>query len=254
MALVEEQDLPLFHRALRCHATIEDMAVVTWAVPIAGCEAHLPPLVQVRTWPTPFGERALLSTVAYRYRNLWFRGVPFLGLRAVQVHHRLHVEMRGTPGVWFFGTWMDSPYASVPRRLWGMPWWRSEIGLAATWERGRLIDHRPVGGAGEGPGALHLAAPEDDDRVPPAIADAVVNPEQGWWRRGTGQRLGSLSVGHRRQHGHQAKVVTAAFHPLVARGLVTSEAEPWFARVVRNFEIAVGTPPGTVTLRPSEQW
>jgi uncharacterized protein YqjF (DUF2071 family) len=253
MALVEEHDLPLFHRALRCHATIEDMAVVTWAVPPDTLEGRLPTAVVPRTWRTPFGERALLSTVAYRYRNLWFRAAPFLPLRAVQVHHRLHVDFRGEHGVWFLGTWMDSPYANVPRRLWGMPWWRSEIGLAATWESGRLVDHRTVVGEGEGQGAIHLEAPTDDDRVPPAIAELVVNPAQGWWKRTAGPHVGALAVGHRPQKGHQASVVTAGFHPLVAAGMVSDEAQPWFARVVRNFELAVGTPPRTICLRRGEQ-
>jgi hypothetical protein len=251
MALAEERDLPLFQRALRCHATIEDMAVVTWAVPPANLADRLPPQFTVPTWSTPFGDRALLSTVAYRYRNLWFRGAPYLPLRAVQVHHRLHVERKGQPGVWFLGTWMDNPRANWPRRLWGMPWWRAEIGLLATWEAGRLVDHRTVVGEGTGQGALHLEAPDDDDRVPPAIADLVVNPDQGWWKRVAGPHLGGLAVGHRPQKGHQAKVVTAQFLPLVQQGYVSEQARPWFARVVHHFELAVGTPPAVLVVPPA---
>jgi uncharacterized protein YqjF (DUF2071 family) len=254
MALAEEHDLPLLQRALRGHASVEDMAVVTWAVPPLATRGLMPPGFELRTFTTPFGERALLSTVAYRYRNLWLRAAPFLPIRAVQVHHRLHVTFRGQPGVWFLGTWMDNPRANLPRRLWGMPWWRAEIGLAATWEAGRLVDHRTVVGEGTGQGALHLEAPEDDDRVPPAIAELVVNPDQGWWKRTAGPHYGSLAVGHRPQGGHQATVVRCQFRPLLDAGLVSTEATPWFARVVRSFEIAVGTPPSVVCLRPTEAW
>lgn len=254
MPLAEEDGLPLVPRALRSHATIEDMAVVTWVVRPADLEGRLPPAFTPRTWPTPFGERALLSSVAYRYRNLWFRGAPFFTMRAVQVHHRLHVEFRGRAGVWFLGTWIDSPLGDLPRRLWGMPWWTAEIGLAATWDGEHLVDHRAVVGEGAGQGSVHLEAPDDDDRVPPAIADEVVNPTDGWWARTRGPHLGALSVGHRPRRGSQAKVVSARFQPLLHAGLVSEEATPWFARVVSRMEVAVGTPPATVCLQPSERW
>lgn len=246
MGPVEEQDLPLFYRALRCHATVEDMAVVTWAVPVDRVRHLLPDGVQVVTWRTPFGERALLSSVAYRYRNLWFRGAPFLSLRAVQVHHRLHVRINRRLGVWFFGTWIDNRRGNLPRRLWAMPWWRAEIGLAATWDGPRLVDHRVVVGEGTGQGALELAAPEDDDRVPFEVAELVLNPDRGWWQRTRGDDLGTIDVGHRPQHGQQASVRTARFRPLLDLGIVDEDSEPWFARVVPQFELAVGTPPGVV--------
>jgi hypothetical protein len=110
-----------------------------------------------------------------------------------------------------------------------------------------------VVGEGEGQGAVQLEGPADDDRVPPSIADLVVNPEQGWWHRTSGPQLGGLAVGHRPQQGLQAKVVTAHFQPLVDAGLVSDDAEPWFARVVHRFEIAVGTPPQVISLAPRDQ-
>jgi hypothetical protein len=228
--------------------------VVTWVVRPATLRPRLPPAFVPRIWTTPFGDRALLSTVAYRYRNLWFRGAPWLPMRAVQVHHRLHVDFRGQHGVWFLGTWIDSPYGAVPRRLWGMPWWKAEIGLAATWDGPKLVDHRAVVGEGTGQGALHLEAPDDDDRVPPEIADVVVNPTDSWWARTTGPHLGGLAVGHRPQQGVQAKVVAARFRPLVDAGLVPDEAVPWFARVVPRMEIAIGTPPTVLSLPPHQRW
>ena len=252
MGLVEEHDLPLFHRALRCHATIEDMAVVTWAVPVPRVTEVVPGGLDIVTWPTPFGRRALLSTVAYRYRNLWFRGLPFVSIRAVQVHHRVHVRVNGQLGVWFLGTWIDNRRGDLPRRLWAMPWWRAEIGLAASWDGPRLVDHRAVVGEGSGQGALHLEAPDDDDRVPPEVADLVVNPDRGWWHRTRGDDVGVIDVGHRPQRGQQAAVRTAHFRPLLDLGIVDEDSVPWFARVVRHFEIAVGTPPRVMRTRRPE--
>ena len=254
MPLAEEDDLALFSWALRSHATIEDMAVVTWVVRPEALRGRIPPVFVPRTFTTPFGERALLSTVAYRYRDLWFRGAPFLAMRAVQVHHRLHVDFRGRHGVWFLGTWIDSHYGGLPRRLWGMPWWKAEIGLAATWDGPGLLDHRCVVGEGTGQGALHLEAPDDDDHVPPDIAQQVVNPTDSWWARTSGPNLGALAVGHRPHAGAQARVVSASFRPLLDGGYVSGEAVPWFARVVPRMEIAIGTPPAVVSLPPHERW
>ena len=97
-------------------------------------------------------------------------------------------------------------------------------------------------------------APDDDDHVPPDIAQQVVNPTDSWWARTSGPNLGALAVGHRPHAGAQARVVSASFRPLLDGGYVSGEAVPWFARVVPRMEIAIGTPPAVVSLPPHERW
>ncbi|MEU0485423.1 DUF2071 domain-containing protein [Streptosporangium sp. NPDC006013] len=51
-----------------------------------------------------------------------------------QIDYRVYVTTAGEPRVWFFCTGLDHPLVAVPKWLWGMPWDRTRIDIAASWE------------------------------------------------------------------------------------------------------------------------
>ena len=69
----------------------------------------------------------LVSAVAYRYVRLGLDGVPLPRLSGDQVHLRAYVRVGEERGVWFLRTVQDSALATLPRRLWGMPWERGKV-------------------------------------------------------------------------------------------------------------------------------
>lgn len=241
---MDEVRPPLVPFLLRTHATVEDLAVITWAVPVDVLERHLPPGFEVDVRAEHRRRPAgLVSAVSYRYRDLWFRAAPFLALRAVQVHLRVHVRFRGRAGVYFLGTWVDHPLGRLPRTLWAMPWDRAEVGLRARWDGSRLVEH--VVGVGEGAGRGG-AALVGTDEPPHPLSHEVLHPALGWWRRTRGPLFGALEVAHPEAVGHAAEVTEAWFAPLARAGLVDLDDEPLLAVVVRSLELVVGTPPQTV--------
>lgn len=104
-------------------ARLERFAVVTFDADPDALRRLLPPGVAV--------DLPLVSAVAYRYVGLGLRGLPLPRLSGDQVHLRAYVRVGDERGVWFLRTVQDSPLATLPRRLWGMPWTRGQVRIDA---------------------------------------------------------------------------------------------------------------------------
>jgi hypothetical protein len=225
---------------------LEDLAVVTWAVPVEALARRLPGQVEARTFSLPGGKQVgLASLVAYRYRDFRFRGLPVARVAARQVHVRAHVRLRGEDGVWFFSTSLDHPFVFLPKGLWAMPWQRDRIVAAAEWEGGHLVAEEVVV---EGPRAVHLrlgGRPEGPG-LPADLVQEVVHPSVGWWRRTRGPRLGCLRVGHTRAEPGPVGVQAASCALLEDLELVEPGDAPVSALAARTAAIEVHTPPRRV--------
>lgn len=113
-------------------ARLERFAVVTFDADPAMLAALLPDGVAV--------DLPLVSAVAYRYHDLRLQGVPGPRITGGQVHLRAYVRVGDEHGVWFLRTVQDSRWATLPRRLWGMPWERGEVTIEAAGGGGVQVD------------------------------------------------------------------------------------------------------------------
>lgn len=117
----------------------------------------------------------LVSAVAYRYVRLGLQGLPLPRLSGDQVHLRAYVRVGDERGVWFLRTVQDSPLATLPHRLWGMPWARGAVS----------IEEAPSGRLSVTSAGIDLSVAPCPDGAPapdPQVASATV----GWYlgRRG----------------------------------------------------------------------
>jgi uncharacterized protein YqjF (DUF2071 family) len=232
---------------------LDDLAIVSWSVPLDRLAAQLPKGFEPIAWPTESGtELGLVSCVAFQDRDFRFRFWPWTQVRCGQVNYRAYVRCRGEPGVWFFGTSLDHPLVVVPRRLWRMPWHRDQVAVRASWHGQRLDRYRVHG---DGPWAslsLELTGVDVDPGIHPIptlatsesgeISAIYTDPIRGWFRRTDG-KLGAYSVWHSRMRMVPANVIDARSGLFEALGLISAEQPPIDARVIREVRFEVHTPP-----------
>lgn len=139
-------------------ARLEHFAVVSFEADAAALAALLPAGVEV--------DLPLVSAVAYRYRDLRLRGLPALRITGGQVHLRAYVRVGDERGVWFLRTIQDSRWATLPRRLWAMPWERGSVDVGPTAVRAEGIDLRLAEAHGDAGG------------LPEAVTAATI----GWFQ------------------------------------------------------------------------
>lgn len=142
-------------------ARLERFAVVSFAADPDALAAMLPAGVEV--------DVPLVSAVAYRYVGLGLRRFPLPRLSGDQVHLRAYVRVGDERGVWFLRTVQDSPLATLPHRVWAMPWARGAVS----------IDEPRAGHVRVGTEGIELdVAPSDEAVTPP---DEVATATVGWF-------------------------------------------------------------------------
>lgn len=155
-------------------ARLERFAVVTFDADPRALRRLLPDEVEV--------DLPVVSAVAYRYVRLGVRGLPVPRLSGDQVHLRAYVRVGAEQGAWFLRTVQDSALATLPRRLWGMPWTRGSVSIADD-------DRRPLVVSADGI-ALEVEGPVHGGGAPdPRVAAATV----GWFAGRRGVRRFSVA-------------------------------------------------------------
>jgi hypothetical protein len=189
------------------------------------------------------GADALVSAVAFRDRDFHFRFCPPVAINCGQINYRAYVTVDDQPGVWFFRTSLDHPVAAVPKRLWGMPWERTRIGITAEWHAS--------------PARWKLAA--DDARCEavelesaPTQLDGftdeshwmsmLTHPTVGWYRRADG-RIDTYSVWHPPMRPRYFAALSAEFDVFEWLGLIEPHATPHSILAQRRLHFDIHTPP-----------
>ena len=203
-------------------ARLEHFAVVTFDADPTVLASLLPSGVVV--------DLPLVSAVAYRYVRLGIDGAPLPRLSGDQVHLRAYVRLGDERGVWFLRTIQDSALATLPRRVWGMPWERGEV----------AIDEDAAGQvrvAAEGIDLAVIACPEGAPPPAPQVASATV----GWFlgRRGV-RRFSVAFADDAVVPGRAGCARVAAFEDL---GLVTAGQPPQSAFRHPDTAITIQLPP-----------
>ncbi|MBL8774354.1 MAG: DUF2071 domain-containing protein [Acidimicrobiales bacterium] len=206
-------------------ARLEHFAVVTFDADPTVLAALLPPGVVV--------DLPLVSAVAYRYVGLGLDGIPHPRLSGDQVHLRAYVRVGETRGVWFLRTVQDSAFATLPRRVWGMPWERGTV----------AIDEDAAGQvrvAAEGIDLAVVACPEGAPPPAPEVASATV----GWFlgRRGV-RRFSVAFADDAVVPGRAGCAGVATFEAL---GLVTAGQRPQSAFRHPDTDITIHLPPAPI--------
>jgi hypothetical protein len=207
---------------VRATARLEHFAVVTFDADLDSLRALLPAGVDV--------DLPLVSAVAYRYVRLGLDRVPLPRLSGDQVHLRAYVRVGDERGVWFLRTVQDSPLATLPHRVWGMPWARGAV----------TIDEDPAGQVRVASAGIDLTvapcsagAPKPD----PQVASATV----GWFLGRHGVRRFSVSFTDDAVVAGRAEAARVAYFEDL--GLVTAGEPAQSAFRHPDTAIAIHLPP-----------
>ncbi len=176
-------------------ARLERFAVVTFDADADALRRLLPDGVAV--------DLPLVSAVAYRYVGLGLHRLPTPRLSGDQVHLRAYVRVGDERGVWFLRTVQDSALATLPRRLWGMPWARGAV----------TIDEDAAGQVRVAAAGIELAVaacPGGAPAAPPEVASATV----GWFQGRGGVRRFSVAFDDGVVAGHAERARVAEFEAL----------------------------------------
>lgn len=202
-------------------ARLERFAVVTFDADPAALGRLLPHGVEV--------DLPVVSAVAYRYVGLGLRGLPIPRLSGDQVHLRAYVRVGDERGVWFLRTVQDSALATLPRRLWGMPWTRGRVRIDAPGsDRVRV--------ATDGIDLAVEAGPDGAPAPPQEVASATV----GWFAGRGGVRRFSVAFDDGVVPGHAERARVAEFEAL---GLVRPGQPAQSALRHPDTEITIHLPP-----------
>ena len=227
---------------------LDDFALISWAVDLDRLRSLLPAGITL----DERNGHALVSMVAFLDREFHFRAAPFVRLSCGQVNYRAYVRHGDDVGVWFFGTTLDSRLVVVPRRLWQMPWYRSDMQIDSAWDGDRCRSRRArvasAWGAADvtlrGTGVAAATPPEfvDDDTVSAVLRDPFI----GWYDRANGSGVGRYSVWHEPLRLEEALPVEAHCQAHVDLGLIEPGQLPVHAGIQRRTTFDVHTPPTRV--------
>ncbi|MER6177538.1 DUF2071 domain-containing protein [Streptosporangium sp. NPDC001681] len=232
---------PRWHHA---RTELDDFAIVSYRVPTGALARLLPEGFA----PAEFtfedgGNGALVSAVAFRDRDFHFRFLPPVAIGCGQINYRAYVTTAGGPGVWFFCTGLDHPLVAVPKWLWGMPWDRTRIDIAASWEatpaRWRLeADNAACEAVGTGARSVRLDGFDGEHEW----MAMLTHPTLGWYRRRDGH-IGTYSIWHPPMRPRHLTAVSARFRVFEQLGLTTPDSVPHSILAQRRLPFDIHTPP-----------
>jgi hypothetical protein len=238
-------------RGLDASTMLEHFALVTFDVDPSRLRTVLPSGLEPEIRRLDDGsERGFVSAVSFRDVDFRLAIATWFRVSFFQTNYRAYV--RGPDGrraVFFFGTTLDSPFAVVPRRIWGMPWHGGSTRISADWgDDGRCLAYGHTCSGSWGAAEVEL----EGTNVPVGRLDGfsdgddaalvLTHPLDGFFVRPNG-RLGRYAVWHERlrpQLGVARRASYAAFEEL---GLVSGGTSPHSVLLQRSIEFDVLLPP-----------
>lgn len=194
-------------------------------------------------------DRGFVSAVSFRDVDFRFRGAELIRTTFNQTNYRAYVLDRDNhASVFFFETTLDSAFAVMPRRLWGMPWFGGHTEIEAEWEGPLCRSYRHVctgarnavdaafSGMAATPGRLDGFADEED------AAATLTHPLDGYFLRSDG-RLGRYSVWHERLRPTLGTAIRARYAVFERLGLVGPDPIPHSVLLQPSIEFDVHLPP-----------
>ena len=120
---------------------MRDFGIVTYSVDPDRLAALLPHSFEPEVFTLDSGdERAFVSAVSFRVSSLTIGG-GWIPLGFVQVNYRAYIRRHGERCVWFFGSSVSSWMVTVPRAIFGLPWYWTKSSLRAAWVDGAGTDY-----------------------------------------------------------------------------------------------------------------
>ena len=232
-------------------------AIITWLVDPDVLRRHIHPRFEPVTIDLDGRTQGLVSVVPFFDEDFHFARFPRKTWAFPQTNYRAYVRDRltGEHVVWFFATALDTPWITIPRNLWRLPWEPTAItfdvdydetseryrryAMEATGEKtDALLELRDTGGPVES-----LAGFDDLE----SGLFLLTHPTKGYYYRRDG-KLGSYTIWHERLELSTAEVETARFDLLARLGLVPrgDHARLHSAMVTRRTEFAIYLPPRVV--------
>jgi len=238
-------------RGLDATTTLQDFGLVTFDVDPGRLTAVLPPGLDPEIRTLDDGRRrGFVSAVSFRDVDFRFELATWLRVSFFQTNYRAYV--RGPDGqraVFFFGTTLDSPLVSLPRRLWGMPWRPGSTTIEAIWDGAnvcRAYRHRCTGrwgtadvelvGSNEPLGRLDGFVDTDD------AAHVLTHPLDGYFLHPRAW-LGRYAVWHERLRPALGIARRARYTVFEDLGLVEPGAAPHSVLLQRATPFDVLLPP-----------
>lgn len=207
---------------LRAETTLRWFTIVTYR---ADPRALATAIGDARLVPELIDGDALVSAVHFLDTDFRFPGLPLGRWRFAQTNYRAYIRDRrtGEPGVWFFGTALDSPFVDLPRHLWRMPWHRTahDLRIAAdSWSW-----HCDDGWGACTADIIPDAGPVERLAGFTDLAEArlvLTHPVRGWYRR-RDRLVGSYAIWHPAMEWRLGTALSVD-HPVFARAGVAARS------------------------------
>jgi hypothetical protein len=204
-------------------------------------------------------QRAFVSAVSFRDVDFRFRGAEVVKASFNQTNYRAYVYgPDGARAVHFFETTLDSRLATIPRRLWGMPWFGGRTAIDAAWDGEHCRTYRHVcAGARNRVDAEFVGTDTPAGRLD-GFADAddaaivLTHPLDGFYRQPNGC-LGRYSVWHPRLRPTIGSAIRARYGVFELLGLVEPGAVPHSVLLQPAVEFDVHLPPVRLRAAPARE-
>lgn len=230
--------------------TLVDFALVSFDVDPAALARRLPDGLEPEVRRLDDGrERGFVSAVSFRDVDFRFAMAGAIRRSFFQTNYRAYV--RGPDGgraVHFFGTTLDSWLAIIPRRVWGMPWYRGSTRIDATWDGPRCTAYRHRCAPGWGAADVALTGTDQPMGRLDGFSDledsalVLTHPLDGYFLRPDG-RLGRYEVWHERLRPTIGQASRASYAVFENLDLVPPGTAPHSVLLQQSVEFDVLLPP-----------
>lgn len=235
--------------------TVEDLFIVTHAVPPERVRPHVPHEFELDTIEIPAsGEAALVSAACFFNRNAHWAPLQEPSLDYHQATYRTYVKRRGEAAVFFLGTYIEGGLPFVAQRLAIGNAWEADFDVSIAYDPHRRAYRRYYCRAASDHGTTVVEAkapgPEPDTHAPfdtgRQMSFFITHRLVGYFRM-PGGVLGSMRVEHEEMNPVEGWLITAQFDLWERLGILTRrEFMRHYAVLVQPRTEFVAYPPSPV--------
>jgi len=210
------------------NTTLQHFCIVSFKTSVDKLNSMLPDGLKSRVFEDDGEQFALISAVGFQDADFGFRALGnFPRFNFFQTNYRAYiVDENGIDCVWFFGTTLGSWTASIPRRIWKMPWTKGKYSFDYKLNDDCYSNYHLDFISNAGNGKIHVKSNNEDMKLHAGFNSLdeqlliLTHPIIGYYYRRDG-RVGSYEIWHPEMRLHEGSAVDIKLDLFYDLGLVS---------------------------------
>ncbi|HEX2240921.1 MAG TPA: DUF2071 domain-containing protein [Actinomycetota bacterium] len=227
---------------------VTNFALITYAVPAARIEAHLPRSYDLDVFEGPEGRTAFVSTTCFCNHDFRLAGVGYPRHTFNESTYRTYVTHKGRKGIYFFGRYLGTRRAWASQRPIARHTYTAKFEIATESSGGTYTSYTCHAASDQGETSFALQAIDQPDESPPfatgyELTQFLTYRLHGFYTDSLGFQ-GHMPVGHPRMNPVAGKLSAARFTLWNELGVVTDDEvlDPYSVLVIAEVPFTLYAP------------